>query len=100
MFKPDEDEEALYPPKLGAFSGNPMPSILDGRYPVLMHMAQSLTLAKMRVARGEGGQEERGTIASCGKTFELYGLDPRDFGFEAVPELDLIVPNGTVWGRA
>jgi hypothetical protein len=47
----DEGMAALKP-KLGAFSGGQMPSVLAREYPILVMIAQSLTVSQIRARRG------------------------------------------------
>jgi len=78
-------------PHLGAFSGGPMPSLLSKDYLVFFLNAQRWACAAARIDQGSVSEKDRLDVQYCMKTFKLWGLDPRDFGFGNLTEFDVEV---------
>jgi hypothetical protein len=78
-------------PKLGAYSGGKMPSVLARTYPILFMFAQRLEASKIRIAHGIANRMDHVNVESVTRTFRLWKLDPRDFGFGNLSEFDVEV---------
>jgi len=68
-----------------------MPSILSKEYPIFFLRAQQWACATARIAQGGTSAKDRSAIDFCKKTFDRWGLDPRDFGFGNLTEFDVEV---------
>jgi hypothetical protein len=87
--------------KIGQFSGRPLPSVLSFEYLSTISMCQVWAHAKLRIAKGEGDEDDYGLIKGTESHFARLNVDPRDFGFEDVLTFDpKLLPAGTAWGRA
>jgi hypothetical protein len=94
------DRDIPGPRKIGAYSGNPLPSVRSYDYLVLLTTCQGWANAKSRIASGDGDEQDEEEVAGCEQTFARKKVDPRDFGFEDIDTYKLDVPAGTAWGRA
>ena len=87
-------------PKVGAFSGRPLPSILSFKYLVRFTMRQGWANAKLMVAQGQADKKTYDLIEGWEIGFARNGRDPRDYGFEDATQNELEVPRGATRGRA
>jgi hypothetical protein len=78
-------------PKLGAYSGGKMPSILSHHYQILFMFGQTLLASKIRIEQGAARQLDHTNVEMFTRTFKLWKLDPRDFGFDRLTEFDVEV---------
>ena len=76
-------------PKLGAYSGGNMPSVLSIEYPILFTFAQNFFVSKIRIEQGVGFDRDRLAVEINARPFARWRLDPRDFGFGDITEFDV-----------